>query len=284
MIVFPNAKINLGLNIVSRRSDGYHDLDMVMLPVGWRDILEIVPSSTGATTLSTSGNKVDCPPEKNLVYKAWNRMNEAVGQELPPVDIYLHKVIPDGAGLGGGSSDAAFTLTALNALFSLGLTQDRLCGIAATLGSDCPFFIHNRPMLCRGTGTEMTPVDINFGSVTHIVIAKPCGISVSTAEAYSGVRPAVPDKTADEIVTLLPPDQWTGRLTNGFEKHIFASRPSIASLKDKLTASGAVYSSMSGSGSAVYGLFDDAKMAEAAADTIDGCDIFVGGIDPASCF
>lgn len=278
MIVFPNAKINLGLNIVSRRSDGYHDLDMVMMPVGWCDILEIVPAASGSTTLSTSGNKVDCPPEKNLVFKAWSRLNEVVDGDLPPVDIYLHKVIPDGAGLGGGSADAAFTLVALNSLFELGLSRKKLCEVAATLGADCPFFIHNRPMLCRGTGTDMTPIDVNFGQVSHIVIAKPQGVSVSTAEAYSGVTPSVPEMTTDRVVATLSPYQWSGLLVNGFEKHIFAAKPAIAALKQKMTEAGAVYASMSGSGSAVYGLFDDAKMAEEAAAGISGCDIYVGNI------
>ena len=122
MIVFPNAKINLGLNITSRRPDGYHDLDMVMMPVGWRDILEIVPAKDSATTLSVSGRSVGCPMEKNLVYRAWQKLNDAVDGNLPPVDIYLHKIIPDGAGLGGGSADAAFTLSALDSLFALAQT------------------------------------------------------------------------------------------------------------------------------------------------------------------
>ena len=275
MVVFPNAKINLGLNILSRRPDGYHNLDMVMMPVGWCDVLEIVPASGDGTTLTVTGRKVDCPMEKNLVYKAWSALDDAVGGNLPAVDIYLHKIIPDGAGLGGGSSDAAFTLKALNELFALDLDNGALCDIAARLGADCPFFIHNRPMLCRGTGIEMTPIDVNLEGVSHIVIAKPAGVGVSTAEAYGGVTPAEPERMTDAIVCNAP-STWQGVLVNGFEHHIFRLKPVIASVKESLIAAGAVYASMSGSGSAVYGLFGDAKMAEAAAGRLDGCDCYVG--------
>lgn len=275
MVVFPNAKINLGLNILSRRPDGYHNLDMVMMPVGWCDILEIVPASGSGTTLTVTGREVNCPMEKNLVYKAWVALNDAVGGNLPAVDIYLHKIIPDGAGLGGGSADAAFTLKALNVLFALDYDDDALCDIAAILGADCPFFIYNRPMLCRGTGTEMSPINVNLDGVSHIVIAKPKGVGVSTAEAYGGVTPAMPGIMTDAIVCNVP-STWQGVLINGFEKHIFRLKPVIASVKESLIASGAVYASMSGSGSAVYGLFSDAKMAEAAAARLDGCDCYVG--------
>ena len=276
MIIFPNAKINLGLNITSRRPDGYHDLDMVMMPVGWRDILEIVPAKDSATTLSVSGRSVGCPMEKNLVYRAWQKLNDAVDGNLPPVDIYLHKIIPDGAGLGGGSDDAAFTLSALDSLFALGLGEKRLAEIAASLGADCPFFIYNRPMHCTGTGTDMRPIDIDFGSVTHILIAKPRDVSVSTAEAYGGVRPATPPTTTDVIVSGSTPSHWPGRLVNGFETHIFAAKPRIAAVKKAISDAGAVYASMSGSGSAVFGLFGNAKLAERAQTALDDCDCYIG--------
>ena len=278
MIVFPNAKINLGLNNVAKRTDGYHDLDMVMIPVGWRDILEIVPSKSGITTLTTTGRTVNCPPEKNLVYKAWLRLNERLDGDLPPVDIHLHKIIPDGAGLGGGSADASFTLTALNSLFSLGLEEKTLCEVAATLGADCPFFIYNRPMHCSATGTVMRPIEVYFDGVTHIVIAKPTGVSVSTAEAYGGVTPEKPAISTDEAVTNHLPTEWRELLVNGFEQHIFAAKPAISKLKNKMYDCGAVYSSMSGSGSAVYGLFSDVKMAEQAAAVITGSDVYCGPI------
>lgn len=275
MVVFPNAKINLGLNIISRRPDGYHDLDMVMMPVGWCDILEIVPSSGHDTTLTVTGRPVNCPAEKNLVYKAWSAFDRAIGGTLSPVDIFLRKIIPDGAGLGGGSADAAFTLKALNAMFSIGLDDSALCKIAAEIGADCPFFIHNRPMLCRGTGTEMTPISVNLEGVSHIVIAKPQSTVVSTAEAYGGVTPSVPAVTSDVIVSHAP-KTWQGTLINGFEDHIFRLKPEIGAIKELMLLSGAVYASMSGSGSAVYGLFDNAKMAEEAASRMETCDCFVG--------
>lgn len=275
MIVFPNAKINLGLNVVARRPDGYHELDMVMAPIGWCDILEVIPSRSGKTTLITTGRHVDCPTEKNLVYKAYMYLRDFLGGELEPVDMFLHKVIPDGAGLGGGSSDASFALIALNSLFELGLDKDTLCGIAANIGADCPFFIHNRPMLCTGTGTDMTPVTINSGNICSIVVAKPCSTSVSTAEAYSGVTPHKPAVSASEIVSRLQPAEWNGKLINSFEQHIFKAKPVIADIKKHLYKSGAVYASMSGSGSAVYGLFDNAKMADSAAASLSGCAVFV---------
>lgn len=278
MIVFPNAKINLGLNIVAKRPDGYHNLDMVMIPVGWSDILEIVPAESGVTTLTTTGRPVNCPVEKNLVYKAWLRLNERLDGDLPPVDIHLHKIIPDGAGLGGGSADASFTLRALNNLFSLGLDDETLCDIAASLGADCPFFIYNRPMLCSGTGTDMRPIDVCLDGVTNIVIAKPHGVSVSTAEAYGGVRPQSPEIGTESVVTFHSPAEWRNMLFNGFEPHIFAAKPAISELKNKMHDCGAVYSSMSGSGSAVYGLFSDVKMAEQAAAVMTGSDVYCGPI------
>ena len=159
MVLFPHSKINLGLNIVRRRPDGYHDLQTVMLPIGWSDILEVVPSSAASSSLTTSGRRIDCPPEKNLVMKAFRAVEDRVGK-LPSVDIYLRKIVPDGAGLGGGSADAAAMVKALDGLFSLGLDEDTMCAICAGIGADCPFFIHDRPMLASGTGTSLQPVEI----------------------------------------------------------------------------------------------------------------------------
>lgn len=279
MIVFPNAKINLGLNILSRRSDGYHNLDMVMIPVGWSDILEIVPAGGEVTTLTVSGRPVGCPTEKNLVYKAWRLLSDYIDGDLPPVDIFLHKIIPDGAGLGGGSSDAAFTLIALNKLFALGISDAQLCEIAGRLGADCPFFIYNRPMLCRETGTLMTPVEVNMSGIKAILIAKPEATSVSTAEAYSGVVPRQPEETCDIVVSSSSPDRWNGRLINGFEHHIIKLKPDIAEIKRLIIDGGAVYASMSGSGSAVYGMFDDVRLAEETARRLSGCACHIDKID-----
>jgi len=278
MVVFPNAKINLGLNITARRTDGYHDLDMVMIPVDWCDVLEIVPAKGNTTTLNISGRDVNCPMEQNLVYRAYQKLNENIGEKLPAVDIYLHKIIPDGAGLGGGSADAAFTLLALNELFSLGLGKDKLADIAFRLGADCPFFIYNRPMHCSGIGNEMRPIDINLGDDVSILIAKPVNVSVSTAEAYGGVCPVVPEITTDTIVSAYQPIDWRDKLFNGFEQHIFKAKPRIAEIKRMMYEHGASYASMSGSGSAVYGIFYDAKMAECAANSLNDCDCHIDRI------
>ncbi|MDE7120268.1 MAG: 4-(cytidine 5'-diphospho)-2-C-methyl-D-erythritol kinase, partial [Muribaculaceae bacterium] len=218
MILFPNAKINIGLNIIRRRPDGYHDLETVMIPVPWHDILEIVPGHTDSDTLTLSGRPVDCPPEKNLVMKAVKALRNEV--DFGPVDICLEKIIPDGAGLGGGSADAAFTLKGINQLFELGLDNSRLARIAASLGADCPFFIYNRPQLCTGTGTDLHPFDISLPAPLWIAIVKP-DESVSTAEAYRGVRPATPAAPLAETLTQLPLSQWQGIVKNDFETSVF---------------------------------------------------------------
>lgn len=250
MILFPNAKINLGLDILRKRPDGYHDISTVMMPVPWHDILEIVPAKGPVTTLTTSGNPVECPPEKNLVMKAYRALDKVV--PLPPVDIYLRKIIPDGAGLGGGSADASFTLRGLNDLFSLSLTDGELAEIAASLGADCPFFIYNKPMLCTGTGTDLAPIDINLSGLT-IALVKPT-VSVPTSQAYASTTPAIPEQTLQELVKM-PVAQWGQSVKNDFEASVFPSYPAIAEVKSQLESMGAVYASMSGSGSSVYGLF-----------------------------
>ena len=165
MIFFTTCKVNIGLNIVARRQDGYHDIETLMVPIDWHDVLEIVPAKGDKTTLTVLGRQVDCAPEDNLVMKAYRALDAVT--PLPPVDIYLEKIVPDQAGLGGGSADASFTLTGLNEMFSLGLSKERLAEIAATLGADCPLFVYNRPMLATGTGTTLQPVDIDL---THYYI------------------------------------------------------------------------------------------------------------------
>lgn len=258
MIVFPNAKINIGLNITSRRADGYHEIVTVMVPVPWTDILEIVPAKSDQSTLNVSGRTVNCPAEKNLVMKAYRAMESQFN--LPPVDIHLHKIIPDGAGLGGGSADAAFTIKALNDLFNLSLPDSRLASIAAGIGADCPFFIFNRPMLATGIGTDLTPIDIDLSGKT-IVIIKP-NDSVSTAEAYAGVSPKLPDTPLPTLLNELSISKWQNTVVNDFEHSVFPKHPSIAAIKSKLLDLGAVYASMSGSGSAVYALFDSEIMSD----------------------
>lgn len=252
MILFPNAKINIGLDIVSRRADGYHNISTLFYPIPWKDILEIVPAKGEESTLTVTGRKVDCPAEKNLVMKAYRKLNEVV--PLPPVDIFLHKVIPDGAGLGGGSADAAFTLVGLNRLFELGLTDEQLAEVAAEIGADCPFFIYNKPMLAEGIGNEFSATDLDLSSYT-IAVIKPED-AVSTKEAYAGVTPEEP-KTAISEAVKRDIGEWKYTVKNDFERSIFPNHPAIAEIKQRLYDMGAIYASMSGSGSSVYGIFSD---------------------------
>lgn len=269
MILFPNAKINLGLDIVEKRPDRYHNIETVMYPVPWCDILEIVPAKGTETSLTVTGRRVDCPPEKNLVMKAYRALSELV--PLPPVDIYLRKIIPDGAGLGGGSADAAFTLKGLNTLFALDLPDERLADIAARLGADCPFFIYNHPMLCTGIGTEFSPVGIDLTGY-YIIIVKPA-VSVPTAQAYSRVTPALPDHRLGELLNEKP-DRWGGLVKNDFEPSVFPLYPAVAAIKERLNEMGAVYTSMSGSGSSVYGLFGSDILSYDLTEMFEGCDVF----------
>lgn len=252
MILFPNAKINIGLEITSRRPDGYHNLDTVFYPTDWHDILEIVPAKGTEPTLTVTGNHVECPPEKNLVMRAWNVMNAHV--PVPPVDIYLHKIIPDGAGLGGGSSDAAFMLAGLNKLFSLNLSDDTLAGFAAEIGADCPFFIYNRPLRATGIGNLFSTVSVNLKQYSLLIVKPP--VSVSTKQAYAGVTPAEPGNDLGAVLNSTRPDEWNGIVVNRFEESVFPQFPEIGRLKQLLLDSGALYASMSGSGAAVYGVFD----------------------------
>jgi len=273
MILFPNAKINLGLDILRRRPDGYHDISTVMVPVPWQDILEIVPSRTGRSSLTVTGRRVDCPPEKNLVMKAYRLLEQEYN--LPPVEIFLRKIIPDGAGLGGGSADAAFAIRGLNSLFSLGLSDADMASATSKLGADCPFFIYNRPMLCTGTGTTLAPASVSLEGLTVLIVKPPVG--VPTAQAYSRVVPAEPAESITDILGGAP-DTWQGRLKNDFEPSIFPIHPMIARVKKDISELGAVYASLSGSGSAVFGLFgagtDADKLAEEARARFGGCDIF----------
>lgn len=273
MILFPNAKINLGLCITRRRPDGYHDLESVMVPVAWHDVLEIVPSDDNSPNLTVTGRAVDCPMEKNLVIKALRALENEIGHALN-ADIYLEKIIPDGAGLGGGSADAAFALRGFNEVFNLGLDENRLAAVAARVGADCPLFIYNRPAWCTGTGTEVSPMEIPSLTGFTIAIAKGASSSVSTAEAYASITPREPLLSPREIVAL-PPDQWRGKLVNDFEPVIFNRMPQVAALKDIFYRHGAVYASMSGSGSAVYGIFNDDKLAHRAIADMEDCDTII---------
>lgn len=274
MITFPNAKINLGLDIIARRRDGYHDISTVMVAVDWTDILEVVPAKDFVTKLHISGRPVDCPPEKNLVMKAFRALEDKVGSQLPPVDIYLEKLIPDGAGLGGGSADAAFALKAFNEVLDLGLDKRNLAEVAATVGADCPFFIYNEPALCTGTGTTLRHISIGALDGKTILVAKPRAASVSTREAYAGVTPH-PSRESIEEILKLPAEKWTGRLKNDFEASVFPLAPGAREAKEIIISGGSLYASMSGSGSAVYGIFENDKMAQLTAKKLFDCDCHV---------
>ena len=271
MITFPCAKINLGLNIVERRPDGYHNIETVFMPVPQVcDVLEIVPAIGTQTTLTTYGNPVDCPIEKNLVMRAYRLLNEQVS--LPAVDIHLYKRIPDGAGLGGGSSDAAATLVMLNEMFHLEKSKDELAHIAARLGADCAFFVHGHPMMATGIGDVLTPATVNAAGKWLLLVKPPVG--VSTAEAYSRVKPEPSTQRVDEIVAS-PLPMWDGALKNDFEPSVFALLPQLWHIKAALLDAGAQYAAMSGSGSTIFGIFDTDEMAVAASDTFADCVTFV---------
>lgn len=272
MVTFPNAKINIGLNIISKRADGYHNIETIMYPVCCCcDILEIVPAKSDKTTLSISGRNVDCPVEKNLVMKAYRAMESKYG--IPSVDIFLHKVIPDGAGLGGGSADAAFTIKTLNQLFDLNLSNAEMTSIAATIGADCPFFIYNKPMLATGIGTEFSSIELDLSGY-NIVLVKP-SVSVPTSQAYSGVKPIKPEIALVHQINK-PIEEWQQTIKNDFEKSIFPIYPVISDIKQKLLDMGAEYASMSGSGSSVYGIFKSDNLSAGSDCKFEQCDTIIG--------
>lgn len=248
MIVFPNAKINIGLNVISRREDGFHNLETIFYPVKLTDALEF--AEAGETRLTFSGIQIDGTPENNLIIKAYQLLKTDFN--LPPLQFHLHKVIPFGAGLGGGSSDAAFTLKMLNEYYNLGLQTKQLELYAARIGADCPFFIRNKPTFATGIGNNFQDIELDLSDF-EIIILKP-NISVSTPEAYRNVIPRNPKYRLTEIVKT-PVDDWKNLIVNDFEKSVFLLHPQIAALKQLLYEQGANYVSMSGSGSAVFGIF-----------------------------
>ena len=249
MVVFPNAKINLGLHVTRKRSDGFHDLETIFYPVGINDILEFIPSSR--FSFRTTGLPIHGDYAQNLCVKAWQLIKSAF-PDLPEPAMHLHKVIPMGAGLGGGSADGSFVLKALNEYFNLKMTTDRLLALALELGSDCPFFIGNKPCFATGRGEILEPIELSLSGF-EIIIAYP-GISVNTGEAFSGIVPGqAPYSLKDKI--LEPLEKWKGWLVNDFEQTVFHKFPEIGLIKDKLYDSGAVYASMSGSGSSCFGIF-----------------------------
>lgn len=258
MRIEANCKINLGLDVLRRRDDGYHDISTVMYPLrGLYDVVEVEPTASEGAELVSLGMVVDCPPQKNICLKAYELLRSRYG--MGGVRITLDKRVPFGAGLGGGSSDGTAVLMALNEVFSLGMDEAALISAAAELGSDTPFFVRNTPQLCEGRGEIMTPVEVDLSGL-WIAVVKP-DESVSTREAYAGVTPRVPERPLAERIAE-PVERWQGSVVNDFERSVFASHPAIAQVKQSLLDAGAVYASMSGSGSAVFGLFDDSGKAE----------------------
>jgi 4-diphosphocytidyl-2-C-methyl-D-erythritol kinase len=252
MICFPNAKINLGLNIVSRRNDGYHNLETIFYPVPVKDALEItVKKEQDTDTFIEAGIKVDSSPESNLAMKALKLMRE--NYDFPFVEVHLLKKIPFGAGLGGGSADASFMLKLINKTFGSGATDEELASLAIKLGADCPFFIYNRPMFASGIGEIFEPVDFSLKDYSFVLI-KP-DIHVSTKDAFSLVKPTSPDISLKEIIKK-PVQEWKDVMINDFEMSVFEKYPAIGEIKNKLYDNGALYASMTGSGSSVFGIFN----------------------------
>ncbi|MFN8208155.1 MAG: 4-(cytidine 5'-diphospho)-2-C-methyl-D-erythritol kinase [Bacteroidales bacterium] len=251
MVVFPHVKINIGLRVIRKREDGFHELETIFYPVTWTDILEIGPE-TDSPRLHLSGLALDGDAADNLCMKAYQLLSEDF--RLPPLEIFLHKIVPAGAGLGGGSSDAAFTLRLINRFCELGLPDARLENYAERLGSDCAFFIKGLPCLATGRGEIMQPVKLSLKDYHILLVVPP--VHVSTREAYAGVKPMKPAESLEKLIST-PVENWKDKVINDFEQTVFAGHPEIARIKTELYKAGALYASMSGSGSALYGLFKD---------------------------
>lgn len=250
MIRFPNGKINLGLHVTSKREDGYHNIETCFYPVALKDALEIIPS--GEMHFECSGFKVEGTVENNLCLKAYYLLHRDF-PEITPLKIHLHKAIPMGAGLGGGSSNGAFMLKMINEKFRLQLADDVLIKYALQLGSDCPFFILNKPCFATSRGEVLQPLHVDL-SMYKMVLINP-GIHVSTARAFSTLKPKLPAQPLPYIIQQ-PVAAWKDALGNDFEDSIFKLRPAIKEIKQELYSQGAIYASMTGSGSTVYGFFE----------------------------
>lgn len=253
MVCFPNAKINLGLFITGKRPDGYHDLESVFMPVDVHDVLEIVPNNYDIFRLYPSGISVAGNPENNLVFKAWRLIREI--KNLSGVDCYLHKIIPSGAGLGGGSADGSFMINLLDNTFNLNLSAKEKHQIAEKLGSDCPFFLRNKPALVTGRGEHHSSIELSL-SGKFVLLIKP-EIHISTADAFSKIS-ASPSLMDWQGFTRLSPSVWKSILRNDFEPGVFDKYPILEQIKRNHYDHGALYAQMSGTGSCVYGIYDHA--------------------------
>jgi len=251
MINFPNCKINLGLSVIEKRKDGFHNVETVMYPIKLSDALEIIPARDNFK-FHTGGIEITGDPEQNLVVKAYRLINQK--HSIGPVHIYLNKGIPAGAGLGGGSSDATHAIILLNDLFSLGLTQETMENYARQIGSDCAFFIRNKPVLACQKGDFFSSVNVDLGAY-KILVVKP-DLNINTSLAYSWVNPTK-KKTPLKDIIRYPIAEWEGNLINDFEEAVFSRHPELAEIKARIRKLGAIYTSMTGSGAAVFGIFKE---------------------------
>ena len=251
MVIFPNAKINLGLNIVEKRSDGFHNIETCFIPVNWCDIIEITEAKK--TSFTSTGIDIPGDPTTNLSLKAYELLRK--DYNLPPVSIHLHKNIPIGAGLGGGSSDAAFVIKALSEKYNLIFENEILKFYASFLGSDCSFFIDNVPSMAYEKGDVLHPINLDLTG-KFIVLVYP-DLHVDTKTAYSGVKAKKPEYNLEETLLKEPIEKWKDFVFNDFEAGVFAKFPQVAEVKKQFYSSGAIYSAMSGSGSTVFGIFND---------------------------
>jgi len=251
MVTFPNAKINLGLNIIEKRTDGFHDIESCFYPIEWSDVLEVLDSDQN----QFYSHGIEIPESKhgNLCEQAYQLLKNEF--DLPPIQIHLLKNIPIGAGLGGGSSNGAFILKLLNEKYQLGLNQEHLMKIASHLGSDCPFFINNTPTLATGTGTTFEPIKISLKGY-YILLVYP-NLHISTAEAYAKIKPARHQYSVKETIENTPITSWKDHLINDFERSLFPTYPALQKIKNELYDMGALYASMTGSGSTIFGIFNE---------------------------
>ncbi len=253
MVVFPNAKINLGLLVTEKRPDGFHNIETVFFPVtGFSDVLEVLENKDSKEdSFSSSGIFTGASPNQNLVIKALNLLRK--NNIIPPLKIHLHKNIPPGAGLGGGSSDAAFMLKLLNEQFDLNLSTNQLEEKAAILGADCAFFVRNHPTLAKGIGNKFSSINVDLKDLWMMLVIPP--VHLSTPAAYKNITPRQPDIPLEEIMKS-ELTQWPDKLINDFEPNAFANYPELVEIKTRLYRQGAIYAAMSGSGSAMFGLFE----------------------------
>jgi 4-diphosphocytidyl-2-C-methyl-D-erythritol kinase len=272
MITFPNAKINIGLNIIEKREDGFHNIESVFYPVGLCDALEVVENTElGAArfTFTSSGIEIPGDATDNLCYFAYHLVSQ--DYPVPAVKVHLHKHIPIGAGLGGGSADAAFFIRLLNDKFELGISWGEMHHYARQLGSDCSFFVSNKPSFAEGRGDEYESMKLNL-SKYFVVLVYP-NIHINTAKAYSGVKPKAPSRSLENDILNLPLEQWKTYIHNDFEDSIFPQFPELKSIKEKLYTKGAIYSAMSGTGSTVFGIFEKSTNLKEA---FEGCFVWEG--------